>query len=98
MPDLSTTTSTPSNTWSGGENPLVTLALESSLLAHARWKILEDFPDWVLIGSQAFKLSGEKLALSASYLAMRGYHTSLKICLAGLTLVSDMAVNCFLTG
>ena len=29
---------------------------------------------------------------------MRGYYAGLKSCLAGLTLVSDMTVTCFLVG
>ena len=40
----------------------------------------------------------DKLELSKAYTAMRGYYAGLKTCMAGLVLVSDMSVSCFLAG
>lgn len=47
---------------------------------------------------QAFRSEGEKILLSSVLSCMRGYYVSLKPCLAGLVLVSDMTVTCFLNG
>eukprot|EP01035_Chromulina_nebulosa_P016898 gene16898-22387_t len=74
------------------------LALDSSLFAFARWKAVEDIPNWFLVGSQAFNSLGEKFELTPSYVAMRGNYAGLKCCLAGLVLVNDMTASCFLSG
>ena len=36
--------------------------------------------------------------LTDSYVSMMGFHASLKICRAGLMLVTDIALSCFLEG
>jgi hypothetical protein len=37
-------------------------------------------------------------ALSSGYILRRGYYAGLKVCMAGLLLVADMSVSCFLQG
>ena len=73
-------------------------ALDSCLLSFARWQQIEDDPQWFLVGSKAFRATGDSFRLLAGYLAMRGYYASLKACLAGLVLVCDMSVTAFLVG
>lgn len=85
------------NSWSSNDNHAI-LGLEAALLAFAKWQVVEESPPWFLVGSQVFKSNGNKFPLSAVYIAMRGFHVSLRTVMSGLTLVTDMVVNCFLTG
>lgn len=71
-------------------------ALDTSLFAFARWQQVQDAPDWHVIGSKIFSSMTESFPLVGAYIAKRGYYASLKSCMAGLVLVSDMSVNCFL--
>lgn len=73
-------------------------ALDSSLLSFARWTIANNTQDWFTVGSKAFRSDSEAHYLSAAYSAQRGYFVGLKTCMAGLVLVSDMSVSCFLNG
>ena len=91
---------TPSNGiagWSRVDQSIVR-ALDTSLLAFARWQLISDSPTWFLVGSKAFRANGQSFRLTASYVAMRGYYAGLKTCLAGLVLVCDMSVTSFLAG
>jgi hypothetical protein len=75
------------------------LALDTPLLSFARWDVVEDLPEWFLVGSKAFRSHGDNcIQLSPAYTAMRGYYAGLKTCMAGLVLVCDMSVSCFLSG
>lgn len=73
-------------------------ALDSSLLSSARWTIAENSQEWFTVGSKAFRSNSEPHYLSPAYSAQRGYFIGLKTCMAGLVLVSDMSVSCFLNG
>lgn len=73
-----------------------TRALDMALFAFARWKIAEDSPSWLVAGSKIFNSESEKFNLAPGYIGIRGFYASLKSCLAGVALVSDMSVNCFL--
>lgn len=77
---------------------VVLLALDTPLLSFARWGIVEDVPEWFTVGSKAYRSNGRSLSLSPAYNAQRGYYAGLKTCMAGLVLVSDMSVSCFLAG
>ena len=59
---------------------------------------MKDDPDWYISGSKAFRSREERTQLgrNPAYQALKGYYVGLKTCLAGLTLVSDMNVTCFL--
>lgn len=87
-------------TWTNNVDEALMLAMESPLLSFARWGLVKDVPDWFTVGSKAFRSSSEMFPLSQTlpYVAMRGYYAGLKCCLAGLVLVCDMSVSCFLTG
>jgi Argonaute linker 1 domain len=41
---------------------------------------------------------GEAFQLAPGFVALQGYHASLKCCMAGLVLVCDMNVSAFLAG
>ena len=84
--------------WGKIEDEKILLALDTPLLSFARWGVAQDDPEWFVVGSKAFRSNVPGLELSPSYTAMRGYYAGLKTCLAGLVLVSDMSVSCFLTG
>ena len=47
---------------------------------------------------QAFRADSREVPLSSVHTAKRGYYAGLKTCLAGLVLVCDMSVSCFLSG
>ena len=84
--------------WSQVSDVAVLMALDTPLLSFARWGIVEDLPDWFTVGSKAYRANGRSLPLSPAYNAQRGYYAGLKTCMAGLVLVSDMSVTCFLAG
>jgi eukaryotic translation initiation factor 2C len=86
------------NAWKEFVDDAVLRALNSSLLETCRQQVVENTPSWYVIGNQAFNATGSVLPLKAPFIAMRGYHASLKSCLAGLVLVCDMTVNVFLSG
>lgn len=87
-------------TWSNNVDEALLLAMDSPLLSFARWGLVKDVPDWFTVGSKAYRSTSEVFPLSQTlpYVAMRGYYAGLKSCLAGLVLVCDMSVSCFLTG
>jgi hypothetical protein len=84
--------------WRNVTEERILLALDTPLLSFARWGVVEDTPEWFTFGSKAFKSNSRKLPLSPAYNAQRGYYAGLKTCMAGLVLVSDMSVSCFLNG
>ena len=84
--------------WREVNEERILLALDTPLLSFARWGVVEDTPEWFTFGSKAFKSNSRKLPLSPAYNAQRGYYAGLKTCMAGLVLVSDMSVSCFLNG
>lgn len=73
-------------------------ALDTPILMSARWEQQVDDPSWLLVGSKAFPRNGQMSQINESYVALRGYYAALKTCMAGLVLVCDMSVSCFLTG
>lgn len=73
-------------------------ALDTPILMSARWAQQTNNPEWMLVGSKAFPRDGQMSAINRSYVALRGYYASLKACMAGLVLVCDMSVSCFLSG
>jgi hypothetical protein len=73
-------------------------ALDSAVLSFARWGIVQDSPTWFTVGSKAFRTTSDRTFLSPAYSAQCGYYAGLKSCMAGLVLVSDMSVSCFLNG
>jgi len=87
-------------TWSNNTDEALLLAMDSPLLSFARWGLVRDVPDWFTVGSKAFRSTSEMFPLSQTlpYVAMRGYYAGLKCCMAGLVLVCDMSVSCFLNG
>ena len=82
----------------GGINEAVMRCLDTALFAFARWMVPEDTPAWHIIGNKLFRASDTATSLSNAYLAMRGYYAGLKVCKAGLVLVSDLSVSCVLQG
>ena len=85
-------------TWSKVSDERVLMALDSPLLSFARLGIAEACPKWFVLGSKAFKADGQRVSLTPAYDAQRGYYAGLKLCMAGLVLVCDMSVQCFLVG
>ena len=73
-------------------------ALDISILQFARWQQVQDDPEWYICGNKAFRARAESnnLGKTGVYKALKGYYVGLKTCLAGLVLVSDLNVTCFL--
>lgn len=73
-------------------------ALDISILQFARWQQVHDDPEWYVCGPKAFRARAEtnNLGKTGVYKALKGYYVGLKTCLAGLVLVSDLNVTCFL--
>ena len=73
-------------------------ALDISILQFARWQQVQDNPEWYICGPKAFRARAEtnNLGKTGVYKALKGYYVGLKTCLAGLVLVSDLNVTCFL--
>lgn len=84
--------------WRNVTDERILNALDSSVLSFARWGIVKDNPTWFTVGSKAFRTTSERTNLSLAYSAQCGYYAGLKSCMAGLVLVSDMSVSCFLNG
>ena len=74
-------------------------ALTAAVHEFARAGQYSDRQKWSLVGSKAFPHVAEpRCEHGTAYFLQRGYYAGLKACLAGLVLVSDMAVACFLSG
>jgi hypothetical protein len=76
-------------------------AMDSALMQFIRWDSHNSNPEWITVKNKAFNNGGQShitLRGSPGIMCMRGYTMSLKSSLAGLTLISDMTVSCFLTG
>lgn len=71
-------------------------SLEIAYFTFARYMIPEDNPQWNLVGSKLFQNLPTGFPLGEAYYALRGYYCGLKTCIAGLVMVSDMSVVCFL--
>lgn len=81
----------------GSIRDVVLSALDSSLFATIRSQSSDDNPEWFIVGSSVFKTS-ESINLSPIISARKGYYASLKVCLSGLVLVSDIVVSTFFEG
>ena len=66
------------------------------VLQFARDQQGRDQPLWYVSGSKAFRSRAESHTLRGAYEAVKGYYVGLKSCLAGLVLVCDLSVTCFL--
>jgi hypothetical protein len=75
-------------------------ALNSVAMGFVRHGQYADPQKWFLVGSNAYRALDDSAVNIANtpYFIKRGYYAGLKACLAGLVLVSDMTVSCFLTG
>ena len=73
-------------------------ALNSVVLGFARHGQYTNPQRWYLVGSNAYRAQEEQVIRGTPYYIKRGYYAGLKVCMAGLVLVSDMTVSCFLTG
>jgi len=75
-------------------------ALDSALLAFVRGESHADMPEWIIQGNKAFHnvASLTFKTPQPNTQGMRGFHTSLRPCIAGLTLVCDFTVSIFLVG
>jgi len=78
-------------------------ALDISILQFAKFQQIQDFPDWYVSGSKAFRSAaahstdlGNLGHKDSVYKALKGYYVGIKSCLAGLVLVCDLSVTCFL--
>jgi eukaryotic translation initiation factor 2C len=87
----------PNNAWPIADANVLA-ALETVTLSFAKNQQCEDLPEWYIVGSKVFRANSESYPLERAYVAMRGYYASLKVCMAGLVLVSDMSVSVFLSG
>ena len=83
-----------------GDISLQTLAgLKAAVLMPMRWmQVTSSEPAWHLLGTKAYRANQPPHPLTSNYVALRGYYAGLKSCMAGLALVVDMSVSCFLAG
>jgi eukaryotic translation initiation factor 2C len=71
-------------------------ALDTSLFAFARWQTGEADPKWFIEGNKVYhKSTADRLGLGNSQSALRGHFSTLKMSLAGLTLIADLSVSVF---
>lgn len=84
--------------WARLQDQSVLQAFDVSLLAFARWSEADDNPTWIIHGSKAFRSDGTSYKMSPSFIARVGYNASLKCCISGLILTSEISVSCFLQG
>jgi len=75
---------------------VVIRALDTAVFSFARWEQVLDNPTYFLVGSKIFYAHSDSFPLAPSYIAKRGFYSSLKSCMSGLCLVVDMSVNCFM--
>ena len=68
-------------------------SLDTSLLSFARWQSVDDNPRWFVDGTKDFRADAESLRLTKAYVAMKGISASLRICRAGLVLVSELMIS-----
>ena len=73
-------------------------ALDIALISFAKWETAESHPQWIIAGSKVFKSDGVSYDFGKAYLGRLGYFFSLKACMAGLVLQTDVSVNCFAKG
>ena len=73
-------------------------ALDAVTLHCSKKFIVDDNPDLLSIGNSTYRTNADNFRLNAAYVAIRGYYSSLKSCMGGLAMVSDMSVSCFLEG
>ena len=73
-------------------------ALDAVTLHYSKKFIVDDNPDLLSIGNSTYRTNADNFRLNAAYVAIRGYYSSLKSCMGGLAMVSDMSVSCFLEG
>jgi hypothetical protein len=71
-------------------------AINSAITNFARMQITELEQTWFIDGHKAYRCDGAQMRLSDSYVAMHGYYSSFKVCMAGLVLCTDMVVSSFL--
>ena len=77
-------------------SPDLLRALEIAYFSFARYMVPDDNPAWCLTISKLFQSLTNQFPLGEAYFARRGYYCGLKSCAAGLVMVSDMSVVCFL--
>ncbi len=63
-----------------------------------RYPILHFYRKLQLYSTILFRSDGTTYQFSPAYLGRLGYNASLKCCISGLLLVSDVSVTCFLRG
>lgn len=69
-------------------------AIDMSLTAFAKWQAAGcDSPDWFIDGVKAYRSNSEEISLGGAFVAMKGYLSTLRCNLAGLTLVTDLSVS-----
>lgn len=84
--------------WNESKHQSLLQALDTGLLASIRWDSASEKPSWILSGCKAFRLNNEVFPLSNILVGRKGYYASLKICKAGLVMVSDISFTAFLMG
>jgi hypothetical protein len=74
-------------------------ALDIGLSSFAKWECSDTTSSkWLLAGNKVFAREGTSYDFSAAYMGRLGYYFSLKATMAGLVLMTDVSVNCFLRG
>lgn len=74
-------------------------ALDSIAVSFARSGQFKEQPTWFVVGSNIYRSScADERSVGNPYYVKLGYSLSLRSCLAGLVLVSDLAATCFLIG
>lgn len=71
-------------------------SLESSLLNFALMQSANQQPMWLLSNSKIFRADSTQFELAACYMALKGHYAAVNTSMAGLALVADLSVNCFL--
>ena len=72
--------------------------LDISLHEFARSEMAKVNPKYFLKGNASFAANGVTQFLGGCYSAYRGTHSTIRSCLAGLVLCTDMTTSCFMHG
>ena len=61
-------------------DPIIIRCLDSALYSFARWQVVDDDPDWYVVGQRLFAAKAEMFNLTSGYISQRGFFASLKSC------------------
>jgi hypothetical protein len=84
--------------WRDRKDQAALQCLDSALVCFAKWQQAERDAEWIIAGNKVFRTNGTSYDFGAAYVGRLGYYFSLKACMSGLVLMTDVSVSCFMKG